>query len=126
MKDECLNYKFTYDTHLPINRLVVKVADSFFFVFYLYFFRGSRKNYENWESSLWGWSINWWCRCLYFFFFLLNFFCRILVHIYFKLIQQGIILNIMPKLLELGPKELRHILNDITNHLRMVFCLVCF
>jgi 20S proteasome subunit alpha 6 len=35
MKDECLNYKFTNNSNFPINRLVVKVADSMFCVFLL-------------------------------------------------------------------------------------------
>ena len=36
MKNECLNYKYVYNTNYPVEKLVTRLAESKNFIFYFF------------------------------------------------------------------------------------------
>ena len=59
MRNESLNFKLTYGSNQPLNRLIYKVAESKSFYFMK---RISTQNPKSIKTSIWSWIIGCWCR----------------------------------------------------------------
>ena len=58
MRNECLNYKLTYGSNQPLNRLLFKVSESKSYINH----RITSKNSKIFKASIWSWTSYCWNR----------------------------------------------------------------